>query len=110
MSATNTSGSAIGTGSTSASSIVMTSATATGKVGNATGENICARIRFSNPEGSDFMEIDFAGNYSAAGAFHVSFNGGGRYNTAGSFTGIRLMFSSGNISSGRASLYGLKKA
>jgi hypothetical protein len=36
--------------------------------------------------------------------------GGGRHTSTGAITGIRFLMESGNIASGRFSLYGLKKS
>lgn len=98
-------------GSVSDSKIAMTQVPgATVAVGNATGENWSGRVEFNNPEASDFMELSYRGQYSRAVGDSIHVDGGGRYDTAGAITAIRFMFSSGNVSTGRFTLYGLRKS
>lgn len=98
-------------GSASDTKIGMSFAAAsTAAVGNATGENYNATIRFNNPEVADFMEVYAIGAYSRSDSTRTTVLASGRYNTAGIITGLRFKFSSGNIASGRFSLYGLKKS
>lgn len=82
----------------------------TAAVGNASGENYGATIKFSNPEATDFMEIYGSGAYSRSDATRTLILVGGRYNTAGAITAVRFKFSSGNIASGRFTLYGYRKS
>lgn len=98
---------------TSANQIALTGgATGAGSgVGNAAGESLDATIMFANPEATVFPKFMFAVNYDcAASNGAATVNGSGRYNTAGAITGIRFLASAGNITSGRFSLYGLKKS
>lgn len=98
-------------GSSSASAIGLSYvAGSTAAVGNATGENFSAKISFGNPAASDFMEISMSGAYSRSDGTHSRANGSGRYNSAGAITAVRFLFSSGNISSGRFTLYGYRKS
>lgn len=98
-------------GSSSASAIGLSYvAGSTAAVGNATGENFSAKISFGNPAASDFMEIAMSGAYSRSDGTHSRANGSGRYNSAGAITAVRFLFSSGNISSGRFTLYGYRKS
>lgn len=103
-------GTSVGSASASASAMILTSNTNTDAVGNASGENWSGRITFDNPEASDFLMFRWHGSYNMAGGSMASASGGGCYGTAGATTGIRLMPSTGNISGGRFSLYGLKKS
>jgi hypothetical protein len=95
----------------STAAILVNRASDAGGVGNASGENISGVARFSNPEGTtDLMMVEVQSAHRRADAAGESAFGGGFYNTAGAVTGIRVKFDSGNIASGRVSLYGLKKA
>ncbi len=78
-------------------------------LGNATGEKYRGTVKFSDPDSSDFCEFTHEGSYGAALGNSAFVNGGGRYNTAGAITGIRFAMSSGNIASGRFSLFGVRK-
>ena len=97
-------------GTAQAKIILGTSVTATRAVGNATGEKYDAVLRFSNPDAADFMEVFFSGAYTSANADSTSFTGSGKLSTAGVTTGLRTMCETGNIASGRLSLYGIKKS
>lgn len=99
---------AIGSGSDT--KIVLTRASASGDVGNATGENFGATIEIDAPDATDFMLIDFRSRYIAASALLATAEGAGCYMTAGAVTALRCMFESGNIASGVFSLYGVKNA
>jgi hypothetical protein len=91
--------------------IVMSEVGAGVAVGNATGENWSGTIWFNNPEATDFMELRYDAQYSRSSANQsVRVVGGGRFDTAGAVTGIRFMFSSGNVASGRFTLYGYRKS
>jgi hypothetical protein len=81
-----------------------------GGVGNATGENARATIKFSNPEASDFTEFQYDCAFVRADGTPSRTAGGGHFATAGATTGIRFMFSSGNIASGRFTIYGFRKS
>lgn len=82
----------------------------TAAVGNASGENFNASIKFNNPEASDFMEVSILGAYSRSDNLRTSVFGGGSYKGAAPVTGVRFLFSSGNIASGRFTLYGYRKS
>jgi len=90
--------------------VLLSQAGANGGVGNAAGENLNGVVRFSNPEVSQFCVFEGQTAYKRGDAAlnNVSFSG--QYNTAGAVTGIRIKFSSGNITSGRISLYGITKS
>lgn len=80
-------------------------------IGNASGESFSGNVRFSNPEASDFMMIMFDTNHARADATGPErMVGSGCWLTAGAVTAIRFLPSTGNITSGRFTLYGLKKA
>jgi hypothetical protein len=95
--------------SSSDSSIQLTSNTGGTGVGSGSGENICAVIDFDNPETSDFCVVRWQSGHVRADGTVENVTGSG-LRSAAAVTGIRLMFSSGNIASGRASLYGFKKS
>ena len=104
----------VGAGSFSSSgtavAVLVTPAGGGTGVGNASGENVCATIRFTNPEASDHCLISFDAEFVNAGGNSNRISGVGSLGSASAITGIRLMFSSGNIASGRATLYGLRKS
>ena len=66
-------------------------------------------IRFYNPENAVrwFCDIQ-ASHFAGSGAF-VSLTGGGFYSAASAITGLRFLFSSGNITSGSIRLLGYRK-
>lgn len=80
------------------------------RVGNASGENLRCRIEFSKPADNNFIMVDFKGSYVNSDGFLVAFSGSGMRRTAGAITSLRFLFGSGNISTGRATLYGLRYA
>jgi hypothetical protein len=80
-------------------------------LGNASGETFCGEIRFFNPAGSSKKKI-FTGNYvytSGDDNFLANHFGGCYFGSANAINAIRLLMSSGNISSGVFSLYGIRK-
>lgn len=102
-------GTAVGNGNASDSAINMTRGSGSNDVGNDTGENICATMEFCNPESSNIMPVHGMGGYITAAGGNATFQFSGAYATPGAVTGIRVMFSSGNIVSGRATLIGVTK-
>lgn len=97
-------------GSASDTNIKIGNTGVNGAVGNAAGENISATIQFDNPSDANFMQVMFDAAYHRAGNEPSRVSGSGHYATAGAVTAIRLMFESGNITSGRFALYGIKKS
>jgi len=80
-------------------------------VGNAGTENACATMFFDNPENTTLAHHFYGSGMNKNTANQgVAWQGGGHYNTAGAITGLRIKFSSGNIVSGRVSLYGIRRA
>jgi hypothetical protein len=109
LSLVTSNGSPVDTSSTSA--IVATNATATNMVGNASGETISGVVRFNDPEvTTNFINFEGHSSWRRADNLQASAHFGGFYNTVGAITGVRVKFSSGNIASGRCTLYGYKKA
>lgn len=98
------------TQSTTGTYLTLTETGGTTGLGNAAGEKFTGEIVFADPESSDFCEFSYRGQYGLALGESGSVVGGGRYNTAGAITAIRFLMTSGNIASGRFSLYGLKKS
>ena len=97
--------------SNSTTSIPMCFGGGGGGVGNAAGENLSGCARFSNPElTTDFMQIDGDSSHRRADNLMSRTVFGGYFNTVGAVTGVQVLASSGNLASGRVSLYGLKKA
>jgi hypothetical protein len=97
-------------GDTGDSQIRLSWNNAASAIGNATGENFNAVIHFNNPDASNFCEFSYTGAYSEASGAPLMLWGGGRHTSTGAITGIRFLMESGNIASGRFSLYGLKKS
>jgi hypothetical protein len=97
-------------GSTSASRIIISGSTAaTDAIGNATGENASGRVFIPNPEQTDFHNVTFASTFMRAAGTLMTMSGGGCWTQGTAITAIRFMMESGNITSGRFSLYGLTK-
>ncbi len=93
------------------SKIVLTRSAANNDLGAAAGKNFNARIRFNNPEQSDFMSIFFDVAYVEANDnFPYRGSGSGVLLSAAAIAGVRILLESGNIASGRFSLYGLRKS
>jgi len=90
--------------------IVMSQQGAGVSNGNAAGEHGVYTVRFSNPETTDSFPVRFDGVYISADGNPRSCEGNGMWKGGtGPITGIRFLFESGNISSGRFTLYGLLK-
>ncbi len=99
--------------STSDAKIVLSggSGTATLEVGNAAGEAISGVLQFSNPEASNFCNMIYDTSFNRAlDSLTARVAGGGAWNTSGAITAVRFLFESGNIASGRFTLYGRKKS
>ena len=108
--AVNTSGD-ISAASASAAHILLTSASATGKIGSAAGENAQGSIWFGNPEStSNFRLFTFAGAYTCATGIICSVQGAGSYNVAGTAVSALRFKTSSGTHTGRISLYGIKKS
>jgi hypothetical protein len=99
-----------GDSDSSDSEIELVTADSTGALSNAAGETSNVTVKFSNPEASKFHVFDWRGVRNAPDNTMRTTMGTGRYQTAEPITAIRFLVSSGNIASGRFSLYGLKKA
>ena len=103
-------GSASNLGSSSLANMHMAASTATDGVGNASGEHWSGQIWFDNPDAAKFQQFRFQGSYVRAASNHIcSVAGAGGWFSAAAITGLRFKFSSGNIASGRISLYGISK-
>ena len=102
---------ALTNGSTSDTLIQMASATAANGVGNASGESWSGTIKFNNPEASNLFSLYYQAVYNrAADGIVYVVSGAGSYNSVSAVTAIRFLFSSGNIASGRFTLYGYRKS
>jgi hypothetical protein len=98
-------------GDNAAGQMVLTNSGGGGSgVGNASGEHVSGSIKFSNPDASDFPMFNIETRWRCANGNLGAVNEVAEYSTAGAITGLRLMFSSGNIASGRFVLYGMRKA
>lgn len=81
-------------------------------IGNAAGENLQGSVNFTNPEvTTDFVEFRWNFAYSGAAApSSETVTGAGKWTTVGAITAVRFFMSSGNITSGRISMYGYKNS
>ena len=66
-------------------------------------------IRFYNPENAVRWFCDIQASHFAGGGALVSLTGSGYYGAASAITGLRFLFSSGNITSGSIRLLGYRK-
>lgn len=83
---------------------------ATTKVGSTAGEGIDAVIEFFTPSSTTQRKrFAWRGAFTAASGNDQAFAGGGSYGSTSAIVGVRLQFSSGNIASGEATLYGVRK-
>ena len=83
---------------------------ATTKVGSTAGEGIDAVIEFFVPSSTaQRKRFAWRGAFTAASGNDAAFAGGGSYGSTSAIVGVRLLFSSGNIASGSATLYGVRK-
>jgi hypothetical protein len=96
--------------SASAAQIACTRLGSTTGVGNASGEHLDGTFEFDNPETSDQFMIGFKLRFIRANADMTAIDGAGAYFSVTAITGIRFFFSSGNIVSGRFTMYGVNKA
>lgn len=79
-------------------------------VGNASGGHICGEVYFSNPDSAnDYFLCNVSTRYVRSDNAGQGVTVFGRYGGGGPITGLRMLFSSGNIASGTAQLYGLRK-
>lgn len=79
-------------------------------VGNDTGEHITGVVEFSNPEGTDYPLFNGRSAYIRSDSVVQQWTVAGNYGAGIAITGIRFLFSSGNIASGTFALYGLRKS
>ena len=80
-------------------------------VGNGAGKSVSGKVTFNSPDQSDYMSILFETAYvRALDTVQNWQRGAGQYSSAIAITGIRFMFSSGNIASGDFTLLGIRKS
>lgn len=80
-------------------------------VGNAAGAHISGFVEYTNPEvSSDFCVFNYRNSGVRSDSKNFSHSGGGYWGTVGAITGIRFLFSAGNIASGTFRLYGVRKS
>lgn len=103
-------GSFTGDGSSSGgpSTAICINGSATSKVGNSSGEGIDACIRFSAPATTaQRKRFTWTAGFTTAAGNDAHATGTGSYGSTSVIVGVRLLFSSGDISSGSATLYGI---
>jgi len=85
---------------------------ATNSVGSAATKGVSATVTFDNPESATLhKQFYYNSTYLLASDGSIlSSNGAGVWKSATAITAVRIMFESGNIASGRVSLYGITKA
>lgn len=99
-----------GSGSGGPTTAMCINGSATTKIGNAAGEGIDAVIEFFAPSTTaQRKRFSWRGAFTAASGNDATFAGGGSYGSTSAIVGVRLLFSSGNIASGEATLYGVRK-
>lgn len=83
--------------------------TASAAQGNASGEHSGFHILINNPSNAALpTSIEWTGSHDEAAGPIRAVQGAGRYNTAAAIDGIRILAESGNLVSGRMTLFGLK--
>lgn len=98
-----------GSGAGGPTTAMCINGSATVKVGSAAGEGIDAVIEFFAPSTTaQRKRFTWRGVFTAASGADATFAGGGSYGSTSAIVGVRLLFSSGNISSGSATLYGVR--
>lgn len=104
-------GSSVGDGSSSGgpTTAICVNGSATSKVGSAAGEGLDATVFFASPAGTTQRKrFHWNGAFTTAAGVDVTVNGAGSYGSTTAIVGVRLLFSSGNIASGSATLYGVR--
>jgi hypothetical protein len=81
----------------------------TANVGNIAGGGISGTLRFYNPDAANFSRFEINTITISDAAASQANVGGGVYLTASAITGLRFLFSSGNINSGSIRLLGYRK-
>lgn len=76
-------------------------------MGSATGENANAKIMLYNPSSSLYKTMNFETAHINSAADTIFYNGVGGWKDTTAVTGIRFLFSTGNIASGEFRLFGL---
>lgn len=77
---------------------------------SATIGGLSAVITISKPSESVYTKISWVGGYDSNGTVYDLVSGSGMRKSAADVDAIRLLFSTGNISSGTATLYGLNES
>lgn len=92
------------------SGLFLTATGATNAVGNQTGASLSGMVELCNPDDSLIPTFGFRVRYlRPTGSGGGAVSGGGFYGTSGAITGLRVLFSSGNIKSGSIRLLGYRK-
>jgi hypothetical protein len=81
------------------------------KVGSDSLEHgVSTVVNIIRPASSEYKKFFFLGSYVDLNARLEYFDGAGRFKSASAVNALRLLFSSGNIESGKFKLYGVKKS
>jgi hypothetical protein len=92
------------------SGLFLTATGSTNAVGNQSGSSVSGVIELANPSSAIVPLFNFRMRYlRPTGNGGAAVLGGGFYGTSGAITGLRLLFSSGNITSGSVRLIGYRK-
>lgn len=82
----------------------------TSSVGNAANEvGVSGRLEFCNPQDAAYFGVNFAVRWIDTGTIPLDMTGCGYRMAAADVDAFQILFSSGNITSGSAKLYGLRK-
>lgn len=96
-----------GAGTSSAAFMALSLASANGVANTATFGGLKGRVEFSNPNAANQPVFIIQAYYMNTSTNAVCVAGGCGYSVAGAITAIRFQFGSGNVTSGRFTLYGL---
>ena len=95
-------------GDDTAAYIGLTATSAGYQSSNTAGEGWCGYVNIYAPSDANNCKVWYAGTYKASTGVHTKIDGHGERVTAADVDAVRILFSSGNIASGKIYLYGLK--
>lgn len=96
------------TGNNAATQIELTNVQS--NVGNSSEESFSCTIHIYNPAGSRRKPVNYFSSYVGTATEAAFAHGAGLLNTLSAVNGLRILMSSGNITSGKFKLYGVKKS
>lgn len=90
--------------------IALTRPAGTWGVGNGATEGVAGQIRIHGPAGARLKTVDWTLSAIGIDGFNRHTTGAGWYGAGTAITSVRVAFSSGNITSGSARLYGIRNS